>query len=143
MIIASDGPAVTIPEITVTEYVLRHAARLADKPALIDGPSGRALTYGQLADGIRRVATGLAQHGFRRGDVLAIYSPNVPEYAVALHAVATLGGIASTANPLSTPRELAIQLNDARAKYLVTIRKPPSRAPGVSPRARGRGVGGL
>src|SRR5881394_1858281 len=67
MIIASDGPAVTIPEITVTEYVLRHAARLADKPALIDGPSGRALTYGQLADGIRRVATGLAQHGFRRG----------------------------------------------------------------------------
>jgi acyl-CoA synthetase (AMP-forming)/AMP-acid ligase II len=56
----------------------------------------------------------------RKGDVFAIYSPNLPEYAVALHAVATLGGIATTANPQSTPRELASQLNDAHAKYLVT-----------------------
>src|SRR5207302_9901927 len=99
MIIASDGPAVTIPEITVTEYVLRHAARLADKPALIDGPSGRALTYGQLADGIRRVATGLALHGFRRGDVLATYSPTLPGYAVGFNAVASLGGSRTSSNP--------------------------------------------
>src|SRR5439155_437570 len=63
----------------------------------------------------------LAPRGFQKGDVFAIYSPNVLEYAVALHAVATLGGIATTANPLSTPRELALQLSDARAKYLVTI----------------------
>jgi len=121
MIIASDGPAVTIPEITVTEYVLRHAARLADKPALIDGPSGRALTYGQLADGIRRVATGLAQHGFRRGDVLAIYSPNVPEYAVVFNAVASLGGSSTTINPLYTADELARQLIDSGARIIVTV----------------------
>src|SRR5436190_2750255 len=121
MIIASDGPAVTIPEITVTEYVLRHAARLADKPALIDGPSGRALTYGQLADGNRRVATGRAQHGFRRGDVLAIYSPNVPEYAVVFNAVASLGGSSTTINPLYTADELARQLIDSGARIIVTV----------------------
>ena len=61
-----------IPDVSITEYALRHADRLADKPALIDGPSGRTLTFGQLADGIKAVAGGLHARGFRKGDVLAI-----------------------------------------------------------------------
>jgi acyl-CoA synthetase (AMP-forming)/AMP-acid ligase II len=121
MIIKSDSPAVTIPEMTVTEYVLGQAARLQDKPALIDGPSGRALTYGQLADGVRRAATGLARLGFRHGDVLAIYSPNLPEYAIAFNAVASLGGASTTINPLYTADELAKQLADSGARILVTV----------------------
>src|SRR5215470_18060454 len=99
MIVKSSHPDVTIPEIPVTDYVLRHAERLRDKPAMVDGPTGRTLTYGQLADGVRRVATGLARRGFRKGDVFAIYCPNLPEYAVIFHAVASLGGINTTVNP--------------------------------------------
>ncbi len=123
MPIKSPTPDVAIPEVSITEYVLRHAERLADKPALIDGPSGRILTYGQLADGIRRAATGLARRGFKKGDVLAIYSPNLPEYAIVFHAVASLGGINTTINPLYTVDELANQLRDSGAKLLVTV--PP------------------
>ncbi len=123
MIFKSDGPALTIPEISITEYVLRHAGRLGDKPALIDGPSGRTLTYRQLAEAVRRAATGLARRGFRQGDVLAIYSPNCPEYAVAFNAVASLGGINTTVNPLYTADELANQLKDSGARALVTA--PP------------------
>ena len=115
--------SVTIPNQTITEYVLRHCARLGDKPALIDGPSGRTLSYRQLADTIRRAATGLAARGFKKGDVLAIYSPNLPEYGVAMLAAATLGGVTTTANPLYTADELAKQLQDSRAKLLVTV--PP------------------
>src|SRR5215475_3902342 len=121
MIIKSDSPAVTIPEVTVTEYILRHASRLHDKPALIDGPSGRVLTHGGLADGVRRAATGLAGLGFRRGDVLAIYSPNLPEYAVCFNAVASLGGASTTINPLYTADEAAKQMADCGARILVTI----------------------
>src|SRR5881396_3725467 len=121
MIIKSDSPAVTIPEVTVTEYVLQQAARLHEKPALIDGPSGRILTYGQLAGGVRRAATGLARLGFRRGDVLAIYSPNLPEYAVCFNAVASLGGASTTINPLYTADEAAKQLADAGARILVSV----------------------
>src|SRR5881397_1573369 len=102
MIIRSASPDVSIPDVSITEYVLRHAQRLADKPALIDGPSGRVITYGALVDGIRRVATSLGRRGFGRGDVLAIYSPNLPEYAVIFNAVASLGGINTTINPLYT-----------------------------------------
>ena len=121
MIISSPFPSVTIPEIPLTDYVLQNVARYADKPALIDGPSGRTLTYGQLAGAIRLVAAGLHQRGFKKGDVFAIYSPNIPEYAIIFHAVAMLGGINTTVNPLYTAEELLFQLNDAGAKFLITI----------------------
>jgi acyl-CoA synthetase (AMP-forming)/AMP-acid ligase II len=123
MTIRSTSPNVTIPDVAITTYVLRHAERLGDKPALIDGPSGRTLTYRQLADAVRRAAAGLDRLGFRKGDVLAIYSPNLPEYAVVFQAVALLGGINTTANPLYTAGELATQLRDSRARFLVTV--PP------------------
>src|SRR5438093_4022971 len=97
-IIRSQYPDVTIPEVSLTEFVLEHAAERGDKPAIIDGSSGRTLTYAQLADTVRRVAAGLAAHGFGKGDVLGIYSPNLPEYAAAFHAAASLGGIVTTIN---------------------------------------------
>lgn len=121
MIFKSPYPDVAIPEMALTPFVLQHAQQLADKPALIDGPSGRTLTYGQLAGAIQKVAAGLAGRGFNKGDVFAIYSPNLPEYAIAFHGVALAGGVNTTINPLYTVGELAFQLNDAGAKYLLTI----------------------
>jgi acyl-CoA synthetase (AMP-forming)/AMP-acid ligase II len=119
----STSPPVTIPDVSITDYVLRHASRLGDKPALIDGPSGRTISYRQLADGVDRTAAGLARRGFRKGDVFAIYSPNLPEYALAFFGVARAGGINTTVNPLYTADELAKQLNDSGARFLVTV--PP------------------
>jgi len=121
MIFRSPYKEVTIPEVSLTQLVLRRAEELADKPALIDGATNRVLTYGELRDSVRRVAAGLAARGFQKGDVFAIFSPNLLEYAVAFHAVATLGGIVTTINPLYTADELAHQLCDARAKYLLTV----------------------
>ncbi len=121
MIFKSPYPDAVIPELSAPQYVLQCAQELSDKPALIDGPSGRTITYGQLAQAVQRVAAGLAQRGLRKGDVFAIYSPNLPEYAVAFHAVASLGGIITTINPLVTADELAYQLDDAGAQYLLTI----------------------
>ena len=86
-------PELEVPSISLTEYVLGRAQRLGSKPAFIDGVSGRVIQYAQLSDRVSRVAGGLANLGFGRGDVLAIYSPNVPEYFIAFHAVATLGGL--------------------------------------------------
>ncbi len=121
MIFRSPFPDVDIPDVSLTQLVLRKAAELKDKPALIDGPSGRTLTYGQLAGAVKLAAAGLAQRGFQKGDVFAIYSPNLPEYFIAFHAVASLGGISTTVNPLYTVHELTQQLQDANAKYLLTI----------------------
>ncbi len=119
----SPYPDVQIPDVALHEAVLATAAERGDQPALIDGPTGRTITYGQLAGGVRRAAAGLAARGFAKGDAFAIYLPNVPEYAVAFYAVSTAGGVSTTINPLYTADELANQLNDSRARFLLTA--PP------------------
>lgn len=118
----SPFPDVAIPEVALTTFVFQPAHR-ADKPAVIDGVTGRVYTYGQLAEAIRRAAFGLSRRGFRKGEVFAFYSPNLPEYVVAFHAVLTLGGVVTTVNPLYTADELAHQLRDAGARFLLTV--PP------------------
>jgi acyl-CoA synthetase (AMP-forming)/AMP-acid ligase II len=114
-------PDVEIPDLDLTSFVLEHADERADKPALIDGPSGRTYTYGALRKGIRALAAGLAERGFGKGDVFAVYSPNLPEYAIALHGVASAGGKCTTMNPLYTANEVAHQLEDSGARYLITV----------------------
>src|SRR6202171_1387846 len=121
MIAKSTSPDVSIPEESITGFALRHAARLGDKPALIDGPSGRTLTYRKLSESVRQAPAGLARRGFKKSDVFAIYSPNVPEYAVIFLAVASVGGVNTTANPLYTADELAKQLTDSRARGRVAV----------------------
>src|SRR5215470_16128561 len=115
MSIRSRSADVTVPRVSITQYMLRHADRLADKPAIIDGPSGRVITYRQL--------------------VVAIYSPNCPEYVVVFHAVASLGGINTTANPTYTADELATQLKDSGARLLFTVPAVLDRAKEAAARA--------
>ena len=115
------GPALEIPDVPLARFVLQRATAIGDRPALIDGVSGRQLTYGALADGVNRVACALRRRGFKKGDVFAIFSPNLPEYPIAFHAVASLGGIVTTLNSLYTPRELSDQLRDSHARYLLTV----------------------
>ena len=123
MIYKSPYPDVDIPDVSLQDFLFRHAARYTDKAALIDGPTGRVLTYGQLVDAVRRTAAGLAARGFGKGDVVAICSPNVPEYAIAFFGVATAGGVNTTVNPLYTADELRRQLVLSRATFVVTV--PP------------------
>jgi acyl-CoA synthetase (AMP-forming)/AMP-acid ligase II len=123
VIFKSPHPDVLIPDVALTPFVLGKADRLGDKVAIVEAGSGRSYSYRQIADGVQRLAAGLHARGFRKGDVLAIMSPNLPEYPIAFHGVATAGGVNTTLNPTYTADEIAFQLNDSRARLLVTI--PP------------------
>jgi acyl-CoA synthetase (AMP-forming)/AMP-acid ligase II len=114
-------PDVDIPEVLLPVHVLRQADRLGDKPALIDGPSGRVLTYGALADAVKRFAGGLVARGFQPGDVVAIMAPNLPEYAIAFHGTVYAGGAVTTVNPTYTKHEVRHQLEDAKPTILITV----------------------
>jgi len=112
---------VGIPEAPLTDFVLANAGSYPERAALVDGTTGRTVTYGELSDAIARLAAGLQARGFGRGDVFGIYCPNTPEFAVAFFAVAALGGTCTTVNPLYTADELAFQLDDAGARFLLTV----------------------
>ena len=112
---------VEIPDLGIHQLILEACDRYGDRMAIIDGPSGRSLTFAQLGDAIRRFAGGLAARGFSKGDVLAIVSPNIPEYAVVFHGTCLAGGTVTTVNPTYGPDEIAYQFNDAKATMAVTI----------------------
>jgi acyl-CoA synthetase (AMP-forming)/AMP-acid ligase II len=114
-------PDLAIPDIALTPFVLGRAEELGDKVAIVEAASGRSYTYAELAANVSKLAAGLHARGFRKGDVLAIMSPNLPEYPIAFHGVATAGGINTTLNPTYTADEIAFQLNDSRARLLLTV----------------------
>jgi acyl-CoA synthetase (AMP-forming)/AMP-acid ligase II len=121
MIHSADPIDSEIPDVDLASFTLRRAKELGDKPALIDGPSGRAISYAELERSVHSFAAGLAARGFAKGDTFGIYMPNLPEYAVAFHGVVAAGGRCTTANPLYTARELGHQLADSGASMLLTI----------------------
>ncbi len=137
MAIRSPFPDVTIPDTALTPFVLERASELGDKPALIDGPSGRTLTYSQLEGAVRAFAGGLRARGFGKGDTLAILLPNVPEYAVAFHGTALAGGTVTTVNPVYNADEIRHQLEDAGAKFLLVY---PQALENAAKAAEGTGV---
>jgi acyl-CoA synthetase (AMP-forming)/AMP-acid ligase II len=119
MIFTSPYADVDVPAVTLTDFVLERSEEYGDKPALIDGPSGRSYSHAEAARAIRGAAGALAAHGLGRGDVAALIGPNSPEYAIAFHGVAAIGGVVTTINPTYTVDELAFQLEHSGARAVI------------------------
>jgi acyl-CoA synthetase (AMP-forming)/AMP-acid ligase II len=121
MIFRSPYPMLEFPEQTdYTSFVLEGASTRSERPALIDSASGHTYSFGELVAAVHGLAAGLAARGIGRGDVVALYLPNMAEYAVVFHGVCAAGATNTTVNPLYTPGELAGQLRDSHARMLVT-----------------------
>jgi acyl-CoA synthetase (AMP-forming)/AMP-acid ligase II len=121
MIFRSPDPDIVVPDLSLADYLLPAIARHGDKAAVIDGPTGRTLSYAQLAAGVRRLAAGLRRRGLRKGNVFAILLPNLPEYATAFLGIAAAGGTVTTLNPLLTADEVRYQLKDTGAQWLLSV----------------------
>ncbi|CAM5466407.1 4-coumarate--CoA ligase family protein [Streptomyces purpurascens] len=114
----ADVPLVDLP---IHEAVLARAAEFGGIPALIDGTDGTTLTYEQVDRFHRRVAAGLAEAGVRKGDVLALHSPNTIAFPTAFYAATRAGATVTTVHPLATAQEFAKQLTDSAARWIVTV----------------------
>lgn len=117
----SPYPDITVPNIDLFEQVFSHAHPRPGAIAMADGLTGRTLSYESLLEQIRQTAAGLAARGIGKGDVVSLWSPNVPEWPVVFFAVVKLGAIVHASNPVSTPEELSFQLKDGDAKMLFTV----------------------
>ncbi|MCW8119574.1 MULTISPECIES: 4-coumarate--CoA ligase family protein [Streptomyces] len=114
----ADVPPVDLP---IHDAVLGGAAAFGSTPALIDGTDGTTLTYEQVDRFHRRVAAALAETGVRKGDVLALHSPNTVAFPLAFYAATRAGASVTTVHPLATAEEFAKQLKDSAARWIVTV----------------------
>jgi len=96
---------------------------LETQPALIwEGEEGNTatLTYGELAQEVNRCANALRALGLGKGDAVGIFMPMTPEIAVALLAVARIGGVILPLFSGFGVGALVTRLTDAGAKALFT-----------------------
>jgi acyl-CoA synthetase (AMP-forming)/AMP-acid ligase II len=119
VIIGSPHPPVPLSGLRLTEFILARAAEAGRKAAIIDGTDGRAISYHDLAAAISSAAAGMVRHGVGRGDVVALTSPNCPEFAIAFHAAVLAGAAVSPVNPLAPAAELTRQLTHSGARWMI------------------------
>lgn len=120
MIVKSPSPEVEIPNVSWPEYFLQRIRPYHEQIALIDGETGRQISFDELRENIYSLAIALQQKGYQQGDVFAIYAPNLVDYVSVFQAILLTGGIVTTANPLYIANELAHQLKHAQALGLFT-----------------------
>ncbi len=105
---------------SLAELFENISAKFADKPALHN--LGYSMSYAELARQSRDFATYLqGLPGMAKGGRVAIMSPNLLQYMVALFGILRAGMTVVNVNPLYTPRELEHQLKDSGAKAIVIL----------------------
>jgi acyl-CoA synthetase (AMP-forming)/AMP-acid ligase II len=107
MVLASRYTSRPIPEVSLAQFFRDAVASRAGELAVIDGPTGRSYTFGQLLDLSASIAHGLIARGVAPGDRVAFICPNLPEVALAYHGAIAAGAVAMMVNPLATREELA------------------------------------
>jgi len=121
---------VEIPDYPVIQNLINAAEKYPNNTALIFGnvvePLGNALmdtkmNYRSLLDLTHRFAAALQQLGVKKGDRVALYLPNCPQFAIAYYATLMIGGILVPCNPQYVAREMKYQLNDSGAEIIITL----------------------
>ncbi|WP_435630672.1 acetate--CoA ligase [Proteus mirabilis] len=102
----------------------RHLEKRADQVAIIwegDSPNeSKSITYRQLHQDVCQFANVLKKLGIKKGDVVAIYMPMVPEAVVAMLACTRIGAIHSVIFGGFSPEAVAGRIIDSKAKLVIT-----------------------
>ncbi|MDT7774047.1 MAG: long-chain acyl-CoA synthetase [Pseudonocardiales bacterium] len=122
--IVSSSASLDYPEVPAGAVLAGAAARWGDRIALhVDG---RELSFAELYRQACQFANALRAEGVGPGDVVAIHSPNCPQFAIAYHGTLLSGATYTPANPLLPPNDLAAQLADSGAVLALSF-EPASK----------------
>lgn len=102
----------------IHSYIEQHAQTTPEKTAI--NFYGRQISYGELWGSIKRVASFLTDMGIQKGDTVALFLQNCPQYVIAFFAIQKIGAIVGPCNPMFKEWELKYQLNDLEAKAIFT-----------------------
>ena len=109
--------SVDVPEMTVPAVFLEMCDKYAKKQAIIF--YGKQITYSELKKQVESLATALAGLGVGKGDVVALYVLNSPQYVISYMAVLMTGAAVTPVSPVFTSHELKYQLEDSGAKTII------------------------
>ena len=101
------------------EFLSVSAKEFPNKMAL--NFMGHTISFSQLENMVNRFATALTDFGIKKGDSVAIILPNIIPCVAAYYGILKIGAIAVMNNPLYSDNELEHQLNDSKAKIVVTL----------------------
>ena len=122
MIFRSPWADFVSPRCSVWDAVSAVALRCGEKPAVIEGETGRTLTYRELIQHVERVAAGLYRTGLRPGQPVAVALPNSIDFVLAWYGALRAGAWVVPLNPAYTPGEMEFQIRDSGARYLIAVR---------------------
>ncbi|WP_449285279.1 propionyl-CoA synthetase [Marinobacter sp. PE14] len=100
-----------------------RAGRGDQKALIYDSPvtdSQRSYTYNELTDEVARFAGALKERGITKGDRVIIYMPMIPEAVIAMLGCARIGAIHSVVFGGFAAHELAVRIDDAKPKAVIT-----------------------
>jgi len=106
----------------IAKLLEKQAEKFPEKPALIF--KDRPITFRQLRDSSFRLATGLRSLGIKKGEKIAIYLPNWPEYIYSYLAIWCIGATAVPLDFMLTGEELTSCIAHSEARILITKSKP-------------------
>jgi long-chain acyl-CoA synthetase len=106
-------------EMSIIDAMAGSFERFPDRAALTY--MGTEITFRELERYANRFADMLIKNGFKKGDVVGINMPNIPEYVIAWLGTLKIGCVASGVSPLLSTEEMQYQLADSDAKGLVTL----------------------
>src|SRR5712671_7813282 len=108
---------VEVPGKSVAQVFDEATERWADRAAVAF--YGREVTYRELRDGADRLAAALAQLGVRKGDRVALYLLNSPQFIIAYFAALKCGATVTPISPVYTSHEVRYQLEDSGARVVI------------------------
>jgi len=111
----------TYPNITLPQLLDQTAAKFSDRPAL--RYFGAPLSYCQLQDHVNRCAAGLQALGVKKGDRVALFLPNCPQFVMSYFGAMRAGAIVTATSSMYTARELIHQWNDAGVTIVIADRR--------------------
>jgi fatty-acyl-CoA synthase len=108
---------------TIGQNLLRTAARVPDRPAVIDVAGDRSYSYRELVAAVDALALALRSSGVAIGDRVGIWAPNCAEWLLTQYATARIGAILVTINPAYRTSELEYVLQQSGISVLVSARE--------------------
>jgi long-chain acyl-CoA synthetase len=107
------------PEVQLHQILEKTAKEHPEKTAI--AYSERNITYAQLDSLSNRFAAALAACSVKKGDRVAIFLPNVPQFVIAYYGVLKAGAVLTAISPLHKEREVTYQLRDSEAETIVAL----------------------